>query len=322
MSDLLSGLRGLKSSSGVFGENIFILVDGFDDANQLILGRRIEGRAPVGEQLGFKLSTFGMSASRATFADIRDSSHMARLDIGNVYYIQGASMVSGLYEYRWGNIACRDIKKCVVGKSPAIVHAPVDNKGKKSQRITLVKSENQMVCVTKDSLLDNIAGIADDAKKKGLLGSYGVLVQVIQNDKNCVGYNIGFYSSTLNDNIGEAIKNIVNSEVFVGIINHMQEKDMWANDSIKVVVAPTLDTFIPHKRIAKTAKTSDLYTHNGVEFYRESVYLLEYVTNKSNESFWSMQVCGPSHINAEYMPCAFVNDKNNISRADIKASEK
>lgn len=322
MSNLLSGIEDLQKPSGIFGENIFVYVDGFDDANEYILGRRMVGRGPVGEQLKFKLSKFGASASRATFSDLRDSNHMARLDVGNVYYVQGASLVHDVYEYRWGNNACRDVKKCVVGKSPAIIHEPIENNGKKSQRISIVKDEAQVVCGTKDELLDNIANIASDAQKKGMLASYGVLLQVIQNDKNCVGYNLGFYSSSLADNVSEAIKNVINNEIFINIIQHMETNKMWDNDSIKVIVTPTFDSFIPHKRIAKTAMLSKLYSHNGREFYRESVFLLEYVTNKNNESFWSMQVCGPSHINAEYMPCAFVNDKNNIARADVKASEK
>ncbi|MFK5892896.1 MAG: hypothetical protein QM504_06720 [Pseudomonadota bacterium] len=316
MSDLLKSLRGLKpvGNNGDFASNFFMVVEGFDDNVEILLGRKVLGRKPVGEQIKIKLSSFGDSPQRPTYRDLRDQRHMSFLSIGDVMNVQGATLNNEIYEYRWGNIACRDLNRCVVGHGPCIVYPVLNSNGKQSQKVSILKDNDVSVCNSKADIETAIANCAVNAEKKGLLNSYGILIQIVQSGDSCVSYSFGFYQSNGAPDIDKSINKINDDGCFLDVINYLESDGLFNNSQIVINVIPVMDSFFPKQKLKKTATIAKFYIQEDKSFWRDSVFLMEYVTNRDDVSFWSLQVCQPSSYLCDYMPNALIGDKENISK--------
>lgn len=317
----MTNLKKLKALNGYLSENFYISVTGFDDENEYILGHKISSGMKFEEkEVRVKFDTrYNNIANRPTYQSLRKQGSLTCINIGDVYFVQGANLRSGVYLFKWGNCATKNINDIYIGRGPAIQFPIIAKNSKHSLRVSTLKIDMQEKCSSIDDISKSVENLIETTIQNRTIRVASFMLQVINNREcYCSTFSIGGMDFSKNQSLNKLNSN----DLYRETLDLIHEDNMFK--SCSVLFTPIGTHFFSNVNIPRNKNNAEFYRINnsGLSMWRDSIYLFKKVKSSSqNGRFWAIQNCIPSSAMVPYMPNACEYDNENIdTRMVLKAS--
>ena len=319
--DQLKGVSSLNQDSRVWGVNFYLVVEEIDEANQFLVGRRMQGRGLVGKPLRVGLNPKFNHPSRPTWQQMRTPAHKCYVQPGGVYYVQNADMSApGVFSAKWLNRMCTDYTQAMVLRVLGSVDKPMTTGGATMRWGNCLFPESLEAFAEAKRVNEYLAQRLAKQARAGNLSGTGIALQVVEKATGATA----MASHTLRaadlqggDDPAYLAQVLLGSPALSAFLLALGEQGVWTNPAYEVRGLHYNRFLFSAFRMAK--QNDSAWHAGGRQFWRDSHAMFQHVTSSDGgKKFWSLQSMAPVSYSTVWMPHANPSDPENLDWRAVK----